>query len=125
MFLTSRCSVTKHAIGLDDFFEQHWIGFACDLYGRLTAQIIYGSGVPDLLFIFNVVIDEFFFVFSDSSFNFVHETIDRGVHVLFGVVSVDRTTIHMNCCLSFVTEFFNGQNTLDSTYSLSELVTST
>jgi len=65
------------------------------------------------MFVFGVVIDELFFVFSDSSFDFVHETIYRCVHVLFGVIGVDRTTIYANSCFGFVPEFFDGQNTLD------------
>ena len=60
-----------------------------------------------------MVIDELFFVLSDSPLKFVHETIDRGVHVLFGVIGVDRTTIYTNSCFGFVPEFFDGQDTMD------------
>ncbi len=71
------------------------------------------SGVFDLIFVFGMVIDELLFVLSHSSFNLVHETIDRGVHVLFGMIGVDATTIHLYSCLGFVPELFDGQDTMD------------
>ena len=37
---------------------------------------------------------------------------DRGVHVLFGVFGVDRTTIYIHSCLGFVPELFYGQDTM-------------
>jgi hypothetical protein len=72
-----------------------------------------GSGVLNLVFVFGVVINELFLMFPYSSFNFVHHPIDRCVHVLFGVIGVDRNTIYMDRCFGFVAEFFDGQNTLD------------
>ena len=49
-----------------------------------------------------MVINKFFLVLSYSSFELICETIDGGVHILFSVIGVDRTTIYKNSCLGFV-----------------------
>jgi len=65
------------------------------------------------MFVFGVVINEFFFVFSYSSFAFVAHSVDRCLHFLFCVIGVDRTSIYVDSWFCFVPEFFDGQNTLD------------
>lgn len=114
VFLAPGCGVTKYAVRLDDFFEQHWVGLGgSDLCGRGPHRSLAVLGVLDFLLVSGVVINELFFVLSYSSFNLVHKTIDRCVHVLFGMIGIDRTTIYANSCFSFVPEFFDGQNTMD------------
>lgn len=60
-----------------------------------------------------MMIDRLLFVFSHSSLDLVHKTINRGVHVFFGMIGVDRTTIYTNGCLGFMPELFYGQDTLN------------
>jgi hypothetical protein len=60
-----------------------------------------------------VVVDEFLFVLANSSFEFVYETIDCGVHIFFDVIAVDGAAVDTRGCFRFVLQLLDGQNTLD------------
>jgi len=65
------------------------------------------------MFVSCVVIALFFFIFSNSSFEFVYKAVDCSVHILFRMVCIYCAAIHMGGCFGFVPELFDGQNTMD------------
>lgn len=61
---------------------------------------------------FCAVVDELFFVFSYPPIQFVYEAINCRVHIFFGVISVDRTTIYVDCSFGLMPEFFHREDTV-------------
>jgi hypothetical protein len=59
-----------------------------------------------------VVIDKLLFIFSYPPIEYVDQAIDCRVHVFFGVISVNRTTIYLYGRFSFVPEFLDSKNTV-------------
>ena len=59
------------------------------------------------------MINEFFFVFSYSPFEFVDKAVNSGIHVFFGVVSVNRTTVYVDACFCLVAQFLDREDTVD------------
>lgn len=60
-----------------------------------------------------MVVDQFFFVLSDSSIQFVYQAINRGVHIFLDLFRVNRTTIYVYRGFGFVLQFFDCENTVD------------
>jgi len=53
---------------------------------------------------------QLFFMFSDASVELVYQAVNRRVHVVFGGVCVNRTTIYIDGGFCFVSELFDGEN---------------
>lgn len=65
-----------------------------------------------------MMIDEFLFVFSNSSVEFVGEAIDSGVHIGFGRICINCTTVHIDRGFRLMPQFFDGQYTADVGYEV-------
>jgi len=57
-----------------------------------------------------VVVNELFFVLSYPSIKFIDEAVNRGVHVFFNCVGVDRTTIYIDRGFGFMAQLLDGEN---------------
>lgn len=64
------------------------------------------------------MVDQFFFVFSNSPIQFVHQFIDCGIHAFFDGVGVDRTTIHINCGFCLMLQLFDGEDAVYVSYKI-------
>ena len=60
-----------------------------------------------------MVIDKFFLVLANSPFEFVDQSVDRGIHILFDVIAIDSAAIDTGGGFGFMPEFLDGQDTLD------------
>ena len=113
VFLAARMCVAQDAVGLDYFFEQHWVWI---VWVARTAGPPYGpdtGSVFDLVSFPGTVINQFFFVFSYSSFEFINEAVNGGVHIFFGVVCVNRTTVHVYAGFCLVAQFLDRKDAVD------------
>jgi len=59
------------------------------------------------------MVNEFFFVFTNSSFQFVYHAVNGSVHIFLDVLAVDGSAVNARRCFSFVLKLFYGQDTLD------------
>jgi hypothetical protein len=57
------------------------------------------------------MVNELLFVLSDPPIQFVYQAIDRGIHVFFGIISVNRATIYVHRGFRLMPEFFDCQDT--------------
>jgi len=114
MFLAARVCVTQDAIGLDDVFDQH--GFASGSLNRPRNHAVARARPAELpvgsvsVYIPGVVVNHLFFVFSDPSFQLVHQAVYRGVHVFFSMVGVYLAAIDLNGGFRLVPEFLDRKD---------------
>jgi hypothetical protein len=78
---------------------------------RRSADESKTGSVSFLVRFFCAMVDELLFVLSYSPVQFIYQAIDCGVHIFFDVISIDRTTIYVNCGFGFVPEFFDCEDT--------------
>jgi hypothetical protein len=69
--------------------------------------------IPRLAGLSRMVVSQLFLVFLDLSTEFVNQRIDRGVHVAFDGIGMNRAAREVNGCLRFVFELFDGENAMD------------
>ncbi len=67
---------------------------------------------------FGTMITELLFVFSYSAFKFVYEAVDGGIHIFFGVISVNRTTVYIYSCFRLVAQFLDRKDTIHIRYKV-------
>jgi len=60
---------------------------------------------------FGVMIAELFFVFSYPAFKLVYEAVNSGVHIFFGVISINRTTVYIYSGFRLVAQFLDRKDT--------------
>ena len=59
-----------------------------------------------------------FFVFSDSSIEFVYQTINRGIHIFLNGIGVNRVAIHIDGSLRLMPELFDCKDAVYVRYKI-------
>ena len=62
------------------------------------------------MYVPGMMVNHFFFVFSDPSFQFVYEAVYRGVHVFFCVIGIDLAAIYFHGGFRLMPEFLHRED---------------